>query len=44
MLFQSQDAHTEKFNKKFEPIKWLDLLSQTDLPEVFRSSWLAILV
>jgi len=26
--------------KKFEPIKWLDLLSQTDLPEVFRSSWL----
>ncbi len=29
--------------KKFEPIKWLDLLSQTDLPEVFRSSWLGSL-
>ena len=26
--------------KKLEPIKWLELLAQKDLPEAFRTSWL----
>lgn len=26
--------------KKFEPAKWLELLGQNDLPEVFRTTWL----
>lgn len=26
--------------KKFEPVKWLELLGQKDLPDVFRTNWL----
>ena len=39
-LIEKGKKDLEILAKKFEPIKWLDLLSQTDLPEVFRSSWL----
>ena len=28
--------------KKFEPAKWLELLGQKELPDVFRTTWLAV--
>ena len=39
-LIEKGKKDLEILAKKFEPIKWLELLSQTDLPDAFRSSWL----
>jgi hypothetical protein len=30
--------------KKFEPAKWRELLGQKELPELFRRTWLSIMV